>query len=57
VLFLVGLVVRGRTPAAAALAAVAIGFLLIKARYEEALLSARYPEYEAYKKATRGVLL
>jgi protein-S-isoprenylcysteine O-methyltransferase Ste14 len=56
VLILVGLVARGATPAATALAAVTIGFLLVKARYEERLLSARYPEYEAYKQSTRGVL-
>jgi protein-S-isoprenylcysteine O-methyltransferase Ste14 len=56
VVILIGLVARGATPAAAVLAAVTIGFLFVKAGYEEKLLGARYPEYEAYKKATRGVL-
>ena len=56
VLILIGLVARGATPAAAVIAAATIGFLLVKAVYEEKLLSARYPEYEAYKQSTRGVL-
>jgi len=56
VLILVGLLARGATPAAAVAAAVAALFLLVKARYEEKLLSARYPEYEAYRQSTRGVL-
>ena len=56
VLILAGLVARGATPAAAAIAAAITLFLLLKARYEEKLLGARYPEYEVYKTATRGVL-
>lgn len=56
-LVLIGLVLRGATAAGDALAALSIVFLLVKARYEETLLSARYPEYDAYRKQTRGVLL
>ena len=56
VLVLVGLVLRGATAASTALAAAAIGFLLVKARFEERLLAERYPEYDAYRKTTRGVL-
>ena len=56
VLVLAGLVLRGATVAATVLAALSVSFLLVKARYEETLLSAHYPEYEAYRKRTRGVL-
>ncbi len=56
VLVLAGLVLRGVTLAAAVLAAVSVVFLLVKARYEETLLSAHYPEYEAYRRRTRGVV-
>ena len=56
VLVIVGLVLRGATEAATAVGAAAIGFLLVKARYEETLLTAHYPDYAAYQKTTRGVL-
>ena len=56
VLVVAGLVLRGVTPWGAILGAVIVVFLLIKARYEETLLSARYPEYEEYRRRTRGVL-
>ena len=32
-------------------------FYLVKSRYEEKLLLARYPEYREYRTRTRGVLL
>ncbi|MEP7027178.1 MAG: isoprenylcysteine carboxylmethyltransferase family protein [Candidatus Eisenbacteria bacterium] len=56
VLILVGLVMRGATAPATGLAAAAIAFLLVKARYEERLLGAHYPEYEEYRRRTWGVL-
>lgn len=56
VLVLAGLVLRGATIAATVLAALSVVFLLVKARYEETLLGAHYPEYGAYRKRTRGVL-
>jgi protein-S-isoprenylcysteine O-methyltransferase Ste14 len=37
-------------------AAAVIAYLLVKARHEEALLAARYPEYEAYRRRTAGVI-
>jgi protein-S-isoprenylcysteine O-methyltransferase Ste14 len=33
-----------------------IVFYLIKARHEEGLLAQRYPEYEAYRQRSRGVI-
>jgi protein-S-isoprenylcysteine O-methyltransferase Ste14 len=56
VLILVGLLLRGSTWGGIALGAAAIAFLLLKARYEEKLLAAHYPEYDAYRRSTRGVL-
>lgn len=56
VLVVAGLVLRGVTVAGAVLGAVVVVFLLLKARYEETLLVAHYPEYEEYRKKTRGVL-
>ena len=47
-----GFALRGMTPLAAVVGAVALAFLWLKARYEEQLLAARYPEYEAYRKST-----
>lgn len=53
---IVGLFLRRPTIALAIAAAIAIAFLLLKTRFEEALLTARYPEYAAYRKRTSGVL-
>jgi protein-S-isoprenylcysteine O-methyltransferase Ste14 len=47
-----GFVLRGITPAGAGVGAVALAYLWFKSRYEEKLLAARYPEYEAYRKTT-----
>ncbi len=46
---------RGTLPVAIA-AAVVIGFLVVKSRYEESLLVARYPEYPQYRRRTWGVI-
>ena len=56
VLIVVGFVLRGITPAGAVIALVIVVFLMIKARYEETLLAARYPQYAEYRRRTRGVL-
>jgi len=37
-------------------AAAIVVFYVVKARYEEGLLAARYPEYRKYKARTRGVI-
>ncbi len=41
---------------ALALAAVLLGFLLLKSRREEAWLMVRYPEYNAYRAETRRLI-
>ena len=56
VLVVVGFVLRGITPIGALLAFAIVVFLVFKARYEETLLSARYPQYAEYRRRTRGVL-
>jgi protein-S-isoprenylcysteine O-methyltransferase Ste14 len=56
VMLVAGLWLRRPTLSIAAAATIVIGFLLIKARYEEALLAARYPDYRGYRARTRGVL-
>lgn len=56
VLVVFGLVLRGVSPSAALVGALLVAFLLVKAGYEETLLSAHYPEYEEYRRRTRGVL-
>jgi protein-S-isoprenylcysteine O-methyltransferase Ste14 len=53
---IVGLFLRRPTAAVAATAVVVIVFLLIKARFEERLLNARYPDYAAYRSRTWGVI-
>ena len=47
-----GFVLRGITLAGAVMGAVVLVFLWFKSRYEEKLLAARFPEYEAYKRTT-----
>jgi protein-S-isoprenylcysteine O-methyltransferase Ste14 len=54
---LIGLWLRRPTLATGAAAAVVIVFLNVKARYEESLLLAAYPDYAVYRARTRGVLL
>ena len=54
---LLGLWLRRPTVATAASAVIVIAFLIVKSRYEESLLRAAYPEYDAYRARTRGVLL
>jgi protein-S-isoprenylcysteine O-methyltransferase Ste14 len=56
-LLLVGLWLRRPTVITGLSAAVVIAFLVVKSRYEESLLLARYPDYAAYRLRTRGVLL
>ena len=48
----VGFVLRGITLAGLVVGVAALIFLWFKSRYEEKLLAARYPEYEAYKRTT-----
>jgi protein-S-isoprenylcysteine O-methyltransferase Ste14 len=57
VTLVVGLCLRRPGLLAIAAGAAVIAFLLVKARFEESLLLARYPEYERYRARTRGVLL
>jgi protein-S-isoprenylcysteine O-methyltransferase Ste14 len=47
-----GFVLRGITRAGLIVGVVALVYLWFKSRYEEKLLAARYPEYEAYRKTT-----
>jgi len=47
-----GFVLRGITRAGLIVGVVALVYLWFKSRYEEKLLAARYPEYEAYRKST-----
>ena len=56
VLVVVGLSLRKPTWLVAIAAVIVIIFLVIKSRYEETLLIARYPEYSAYRQHTTGVL-
>jgi len=49
---MLGFALRGITLAGAVVGAVALAYLWFKSRYEEKLLAARYPEYEAYRKST-----
>ena len=51
----VGLFLRQPTLAAAAAAVLVIVFLVVKVRFEEALLAARYPGYAAYRQTSWGV--
>ena len=56
-LVVLGFVLRGITPWGAALALAIATFLPVKARYEETLLAARYPEYAEHRARTRGVFV
>jgi len=56
VLLVAGLFLRKPTIAVAIAASAVIGFLLIKVRFEERLLLARYPEYVEYKRRTWGIV-
>ena len=51
-----GLFLRKPTMLIGCAAAVVIVFLLVKSKYEEERLLARYPEYAAYRARTSGVL-
>jgi protein-S-isoprenylcysteine O-methyltransferase Ste14 len=51
-----GLFLTRPTAAVGALAAATIAFFLAKARHEETLLVALYPEYAAYRERTWGVI-
>lgn len=53
---LVAVVVVSRDVYVMLLALMNILFYLIKSRYEERLLTERYPEYDAYRRRTFGVL-
>jgi protein-S-isoprenylcysteine O-methyltransferase Ste14 len=57
VLVVFGLTLRGVTPWGAALAGAIVVFVLVRARYEETLLLARYPEYAEHRARTRGVFV
>lgn len=57
VMLVLGLFLRRPTPAVAIAGATVIAFLLVKARFEESLLAAKYPGYAAYRARTFGVLL
>lgn len=57
VMLVLGLWLRRPTVPVALAGALVVGFLLVKARYEEQLLGARYDDYAEYRRRTRGVLL
>ena len=57
VVLVTGLCLRKPTLLTIATGAVVVAFLCVKARFEESLLLARYPDYEGYRARTRGVLL
>lgn len=56
VILVVGLFLRKPTVSTAIMAAVVISFLVVKARFEETLLLARYPEYADYRRRTWGIV-
>jgi protein-S-isoprenylcysteine O-methyltransferase Ste14 len=56
VVLVVGLFLRRATIAVAAMAAIVIAYLIVKTRYEEKLLLARYPDYAEYRRRTWGLL-
>ena len=56
VAIIVGLFLRQPTLPVAIVAALVIVYLAIKVRLEEKLLAARYPEYEAYRAKTFGLV-
>jgi protein-S-isoprenylcysteine O-methyltransferase Ste14 len=53
---IVGLFLRRPTIVVAIAGAFVTAFLLLKTRFEEALLNARYAEYSEYRKKTVGIL-
>lgn len=56
VILVVGLFLRKPTVFVAIASAIVIAFLVVKARFEEQLLAARYPEYGEYRARTWGIL-
>jgi len=57
VVLVIGLCLRKPTLLTIAAGAGVVAFLCVKARFEESLLLARYPDYQSYRARTRGVLL
>lgn len=57
ILFVVGFALRSGDAYSVAAAALNVVFYALKARFEERLLSARYPDYAAYRREARGVFL
>jgi protein-S-isoprenylcysteine O-methyltransferase Ste14 len=55
-LLVIGLALRTPTLWVAVAGVALIALLLVKARFEERLLAARYPDYPAYRSRTWGVL-
>ena len=55
-LAVVGLFLCKPTPRVAAVSAVVVGFLVVKVRFEEQLLLARYPDYAEYRKRSWGLI-
>ena len=55
-LLVVGLFLRNGTVPVAVAGGVVIAFLAFKVRVEERFLAARYPDYEAYRRRTWGLL-
>jgi protein-S-isoprenylcysteine O-methyltransferase Ste14 len=56
VVLVVGLFLRKPTVPMAIVGAFVIVFLVVKARFEETLLLARYPEYAEYRRRTLGIV-
>ncbi len=56
VILVIGLFLREPTIPVAITTPVVIAFLIVKSRFEETLLLARYPEYAEYRRRTWGIV-
>jgi protein-S-isoprenylcysteine O-methyltransferase Ste14 len=56
VVMVIGLFLRRATLQVAVMSAIVIAFLALKARFEEQLLTARYPDYAEYKRKSWGLV-
>ena len=56
VILVIGLFLRKPTALVAIAGAIVVIFLIVKVRFEERLLRARYPDYAAYQSRTWGII-